>query len=84
MKPGFSYRLTTGLVMLHPSTKAPIMETGREAVTTIHSQAVPSTEADAREMFLALVHQGAESLWEREVKPLWFPEKTPSQRPSKT
>jgi hypothetical protein len=75
------------VVMLHPTTKAPIIETGKESKTTIASRAIPTDPAAAEEMFLALMHQGAVALWEREVKVLWVPsEKTQppsSSTPSK-
>ena len=82
-----TYSLSISLVMLHPTTKAPLIETGKEAKTEIYGGMIPRDPAKAEELFLALVHAGAEALWNREVKPLWVPsaETAPtSSKPSST
>ena len=79
----FSYALSVGCVMLHPTTNAPILETGKEGKHVLAASAVPKDPVAAEEMFLALVHDGARRLWEREVKSLWCPteKKNPTSSP---
>lgn len=86
MAADFSYSLSASCVMLHPTTKAPLLETGKEAKVTVASSAVPKDPKAAEEMFLALMHDGAQRLWDREVKALWCPSTkspTSSSPPSK-
>lgn len=59
---GVRYALSVSVVMLHPTTGLPLMETGRERRLRFQSETV-TEEADPREVFLALAHQGAENLW---------------------
>ena len=78
--PTFDYTLTVAAAPLHPATKAPVIDLGRESHTTLNGSVIDSFKdpSAAEDLFLAMMHRGAKELWDREIKAQWFPQAPPS------